>query len=174
MHGDECSDLVKADSIILMVGLRTFNSLRRKKDKVVEGRKRVRNMMRQMATIYMKFLKVYSEQNEVKLTEILNNAADMYRKETVLILGRAIDEHCEKEDEGNGCTSVTKQKSGAKVGLLNLFKNTGNMLIGHFLVESQDQRSNRVVEFLKVFKLFENELFGDAYYDLNYRRNRNL
>lgn len=53
-----------------------------KKDKVVEGRKSIRNRMRLIATIYMKLLEIYNNQNEVKLTEMLNNAADMYRKET--------------------------------------------------------------------------------------------
>ena len=48
------------------------------------------------------------------------------------------------------------------------------MLIGHFLVECEDLKSNRVTEFIKLLKLFESELFGDAYYDLNYMRNRTL
>ena len=48
------------------------------------------------------------------------------------------------------------------------------MLIGHFLVLQKDLRSEKVVDFLKVFKLFENEMFGDAYYDLNFRKNRSL
>ena len=55
-----------------------------------------------------------------------------------------------------------------------MLKLTAQTLIGHFLIEFEDERLKRVIEFLQVFKIFENEIFGDAYYDLNYRRNVNL
>ena len=51
---------------------------------------------------------------------------------------------------------------------------TAQTLIGHFLIECEDECSKIVVEFLQVFKIFENEIFEDAYYDKNYRRNVNL
>ena len=47
-------------------------------------------------------------------------------------------------------------------------------MIGYFLVKNLDVRSQRVVEFLQVLKLFDDEIFGDAYYDISYRRNVNL
>ena len=68
----------------------------------------------------------------------------------------------------------TDQKSGLKLSILNLLKLTGDQLVGYFPVELQYNRSKKVVEFLKVLKLFENDYFGDAYYDLKYRRNRTL
>ena len=41
-------------------------------------------------------------------------------------------------------------------------------------MQNSDVRSQRVINFLQVLKLFEYELFSDAYYDINYRRNINL
>ena len=41
-------------------------------------------------------------------------------------------------------------------------------------MQELDARSQQVVEFLQVLKLYEDEIFGDAYYDLNYRRDISL
>ena len=43
--------------------------------------------------------------------------------------------------------------------------------MGYFLMKNEDIRSQRVSDFLTVFKLYENEMFGGAYYDLNHRKN---
>ena len=171
---DEVGNYVKSDRIILMFGWRSFNPLRKKKDKAVEGRKTVRTQMRLVARLYLAFCNLYNSQTDVQLVEPMNNAADIYRRETILILGRTIDKICEKPDSELTSHSVSNQKSGLKIGILNLLKKTGHMLISHFLMECEDLKSNRVTEFFKVLKLFESELFGDAYYDLNYRRNRTL
>ena len=171
---DEVGNYVKSDRIILMLRWRSFNPLRRKKDKAVEGRKTVRTQMRLVARLYLDFCNLYNSQTDVQLVEPMNNAADIYRRETILILGRTIDNICEKPDSELTSHSVSNQKSGLKIGILNLLKKTGHMLISHFLMECEDLKSNRVTEFLKVLKLFESELFGDAYYDLNYRRSRTL
>ena len=130
--------------------------------------------MRLVARLYLAFCNLYNSQTDVQLVEPMNNAADIYRRETILILGRTIDKICEKPDSELSSHSVSNQKSGLKIGILNLLKKTGHMLISHFLMECEDLKSNRVTEFLKVLKLFESELFEDAYYDLNYRRNRTL
>ena len=37
-----------------------------------------------------------------------------------------------------------------------------------------DQRAKQVTDFLVVLKLCQDEIFGDAYYDINYRRNVNF
>ena len=39
---DEIGNYIKTDPIILMIGVRSFGSLKRKKDKVIEGKKAVR------------------------------------------------------------------------------------------------------------------------------------
>ena len=76
---DEVGDYIQTDRIILMIGLRSFNSLRRKKDKETEGRKTVRSQMRLVARLYLMFRSMYNEQTEVKLDDSLGNVADIYR-----------------------------------------------------------------------------------------------
>ena len=43
--------------------------------------------------------------------------------------------------------------------------------MGYLLSKNEDARSQKIVNFFKVLNLYENEIFGDAYYDLNYRKN---
>ena len=76
------------------------------------------------------------------------------------------------ESTGLSHISILDQKSSLKISILN--KLTAKFLIGHFLIKNLDKKSKEVVELLQVLKLVEDELFGDAYYDLNYRRNVTL
>ena len=174
LYSDNIGNYVKSDQIILMIGARSYGSLKRKKDKVTETRRAVRARMRLIARLYLCFQGIYNNQSEVLLNDALCNAADMYRREMITILGEAINSISEKHDEDLDHLSVTAQKSGLKVSILNLLKLTGKYLTGYFLVKDDDKRSQRVVDFLKVLKLYEEELFGDAYYDLNHRKNVNL
>ena len=102
--------------------------------------------MRLVAQLYLAFRKLYNSQTDVQLVEPMNNAADIYRRETILILGKTIDKICEKPDSELTSYSVSNQKIGLKIGILNLLKKTGHMLISHFLVECEDLKSNRVSE----------------------------
>ena len=43
-------------------------------------------------------------------------------------------------------------------------------IIEYFLTRN-DTKCNRVKDFLQVLKLFEDDIIGDAYYDINYRKN---
>ena len=127
--------------------------------------------MRLLSRLYLQYEDIYKNQANVKLSNPLSNIADIFCRETMPVLAEAINKLCKQVVSEN---SVSDQKSGLKISLLNLIKLTGQMLIGHFLVLQKDLRSEKVVDFLKVFKLFENEMFGDAYYDLNFRKNRTL
>ena len=130
--------------------------------------------MRPLARIYLYFREFYNNQTEVILTEPLSNAGDVYRKEAIGILGSAVNSLAEKPSEEVNNFSVTGQKSGLKIGILNLLKRAAKFMIAYFLVKNLDVRSERVVEFLQVLNLFEDEIFGDAYYDISHRRNVNL
>ncbi|XP_065682293.1 uncharacterized protein LOC136095516 [Hydra vulgaris] len=130
--------------------------------------------MHLLARIYLLFKLYYKQQTSVKLVLEMNNAADMFRRETMDILSKSINKLCENPDTELKEFSISGQKSGLKISILNIIKLSGKIIIGHFLVQNEDERSNRVVDFLKVFKLFENQIFGDAYYDLNYRKNKSL
>ena len=50
-------------------------------------------------------------------------------------------------------------------------KRIAHLLMGYFLMKNEDIRLQRVSDFLTVLKLYENEMFRDAYFDLNYRKN---
>ena len=174
LHQDKVRDYIKTDKIILMIGNRSFSALKRKKDKKTETSKYVRARMRLTARIYMAFRDEYAKQSEIKLEEKLNNAADIYRREVITVLGRAINQLCEMSTDGDNMpttVTVTGQKSGLKVNILNLLKLTAKLLIGHFLIQNLDARSKMVVDFVQVLRLFQDELFGDAYYDLSYHKN---
>ncbi|XP_057292356.1 uncharacterized protein LOC130616083 [Hydractinia symbiolongicarpus] len=98
----------------------------------------------------------------------------MYRRETVIILGEAINTIVESSSGDTERVSISGQKSGLKVSILNLLKSTSKFLTGHFLVQGSDVRAQRVSDFMQVLKLYENDFFGDAYYDLQYRKNVTL
>lgn len=87
MHQDDVSDHIKVDPIILMIGNRFFGSLERKRDKKLETTKYVRARLRLTARVYLAFLDVYKSQNQIKLEDEKENAADMFRREVITFLG---------------------------------------------------------------------------------------
>lgn len=162
---DEVGEKIRGDNIILMIGNRSYGAAKRKQDKKNEVVRVVRARMRLTGRLYICFMRHYSMQKEVKI-ELENNAGDMYNRETVTILGKAINELCEKE---NSSDTITNQKSGLKINILNLLKLTSKFLIGYYLLKKEDTKKEKVTDFLQVLKHFEDEIFGDAIYDLNYR-----
>ena len=171
MRMDKIGDYVKTDNIILMIGARTHNALKRKKDKEQECKKTVRSRMRLIARVYLKFLEYYQDQSVIILDKSLNNSADMFRRETITILGEAVNTLCDVDCEELPSLSIIGQKSGLKIGILNMIKLAAKYLMGYFLVNVLDERAKSVTDFLIVLKLFEDDYFGDAYYDINFRRN---
>ncbi|XP_065673105.1 uncharacterized protein LOC124805852 isoform X2 [Hydra vulgaris] len=171
---DDIGNYIKTDKVILMIGSRSYSALKRKKDKVSETKRLVRSRMRLTARLYLSFKSIYNNQKAVKLDNILNNAADIYCREVITIVGEAINSLSEKSNEDSDHLLLSAQKSGLKISILNLLKLTAKFLIGYFLVKNDDLKSQRVVDLLKVLKLYEDDLFGDAYYNLNYRKNIDL
>ena len=79
--------------------------------------------MRLVARLYLVYRKEYSNQNEVTIPDRLNNAADLYMRGGITILGNAINQLCENsngEGEDVSNLSIIKQKSGLKISILNL------------------------------------------------------
>ena len=66
---DEVGNYIKADEIILMFGARSFSALKRRQDKIKEGRKAVRARMRLTARIYLRFDDIYKKQLEVQMVD---------------------------------------------------------------------------------------------------------
>ena len=67
--------------------------------------------------------------------------------------------------------SITDQLSGLKVNILNLLKRPAKFVVGNFIVKNSEVKSKQVTDFIQALNLFENEIFGDAYYDIIYRNN---
>ena len=55
--------------------------------------------MRLLVRIYLQYRKNYKEQSEIQMTDMLHNAADMYRRETITTLGKSIDDFCKLRDK---------------------------------------------------------------------------
>lgn len=60
LHQDAVGDYIKTDQIILMVGARSYSSIKRKLDKVQENKRTVRSRIRLMARVYLAFLECYN------------------------------------------------------------------------------------------------------------------
>ena len=88
---DEVGNYIKTDSIVLMIGSISFTALQRKKDKVVETKKLVRARMRLIARLYLVILEFYKKQSDVKIINPTNNAADLYSRESISLLGLAVN-----------------------------------------------------------------------------------
>ena len=139
---DTVGDYIKTDPIILMIGARTFAALKRQKGKVTETRRTTRSRMRLTTRLYLCFRGICKNQFEITLPDTLGNAADIYRRKTISLLGRAVNTLSETSLEDR--LSITDQRNGLKVSILNLLKATGKLLIGYFLMEELDAKSNKL------------------------------
>ena len=115
-----------------MIGVRLLKAHYKKKDKEVETRCFVRARTRLTARLYLSFLNVYENQSEVKLN-------DMFRRELITVLDRAINMATEKPPDELVDASVINQKSGLKVNILNLIKLTSNPLWAIFYQKMKTQ-----------------------------------
>lgn len=84
---DEVSEVIKSDEILLMIGSRYFNTLKRKKDKEIEAAKYVRARLRLSARVYLSFKRQIELQNFVLDTTFKGNFSDLFRREMITILG---------------------------------------------------------------------------------------
>ena len=134
-----------------MIGNRSFSVVKIKKDKKTETSKFARVHMQLTARINMAFRDEYAKQRDIKLEEKLNNAADIYCHEVITVLGGEINQLCEKSTDSDVATAVTLtgQKSGLKINILNIIKLTAKLLIGHFLIQNLGARSKMVVDLFK-------------------------
>ena len=84
---DEVSETIKKDEILIMIGTRYFNTLRKKKDKEIEATKYVRSRLRLSARVYLSFKNQIECQNVTLDSTFSRNLSDMFRRETITILG---------------------------------------------------------------------------------------
>ena len=87
------------------------------------------------------------------------NASDLYRRERIPLLVKAIEQFAEKEGEASD--NVVNQKSSLKLSILNMIDLTAKFLTGHYLITNNNSRSDYVVMFLCFcLKIFENDNWG--------------
>ena len=84
LQQNSIDNYIKQDPILLSIGYRSFESLRRKKDKVTEERKIVRSRMRLLSRLYLQYGDIYK------------NIVDMFSRETVTVLAEAINKLCRR------------------------------------------------------------------------------
>ena len=67
-----------------------------------------------------------------------------------------------------------QQKSGPKQALCYLILNAAENLVGIFLANDNDSVAEDISNFIKLYHLEKENVFGDASYNLNNRRNKTL
>ena len=103
--------------------------------------------------------------------------ASLFRREVIIVLDDVIKNLAEstgKRESNNMIRgSVIGKKSELKINILNLLKLAAKHVIGYHLMINMNDKLENAVNFLSVLKLFENQIFGDVFYDLNFRQNIN-
>ena len=159
IRDDPIGIIAKSDQTILMIGSLLYEKVRRKLSKKSEVQNSVRNDMRRLSHLYSHF-----KNNEVKPAYC--NAADMFLRQNFNSLKLAIEVYTDTYSE--------KQKSGLKAALYYLISGSAKKCIGSFLAQDNDDSAKSISDFVVLLELRKEEIFGDASYDLNERRNINL
>ena len=157
LRNDEISSLIRKDNGILLVGIFRYNKVKQRQDKSMEIRRSVRNDMRRLAHLY-KVFKCFKPPCERYL-----NSVDMFNKENFLSLKKAIDSYVSNGDD---------IKAGLSHGINFLLTAAAKILEGHFLSTKKENEAFIITNFLSVYKLWSEDIFGDAYYKLNKNRLR--
>ena len=152
---DEVSTTAKTDSIILIVGARIFNGNKFKEEKIYEVEKRVRQTMRLLSRLYIKF--------KESLGSASADSADMFHKNNLKHLRFAVEVLS---------TNESAMKNGLKIQIQNTIKNSGKILEAHYLMLGNEEKAETVCEFMKVFGLVQEEMFNGALYQLKQKRNK--
>nr|XP_047132039.1 uncharacterized protein LOC124811030 isoform X2 [Hydra vulgaris] len=163
INNDEIGTLAKSDSIILMIGSRLYGKIKRRFDKKLEVEKSVRCSMRRLANIYNRFTIEKTEYPAKMLAIEQGNSGDMFLRGNIDYLKKAIENYTDKGED--------KIKSGLKSGIYYLLKDSAEKCMGYYLKTNRDDLSKEVSNFLYIFGLMKDEIFSDAVYDLNKRRN---
>ena len=156
LRNDEIGIIAKSDPTIMMIGSRLFEKVRRRMDKKSEVQSSVRTDMRRLSHLYNHFRKFEPK-------SVHGNAADLFIRCNFSSLKSAIEVYTDSDED--------TQKSGLKAALYYLIAGSAKKCIGQFLAQDKDDSAKAISDFLMLLQLRKDELFGDATYDLNQRRN---
>ena len=162
IRDDKIGQIAKTDPIIMMIGSRLYEKIKKRLNKKDEVEKSVRSDMRRLSYLYY-FFKGRKAEINYKCDTDECNAGDMFLRENLEILIYSIKTYTAKDD--------ASLKSGLKKALLYLIKDAAEKCVGYHLASGNDTQSGYIKDFLALLNLRKNEIFADADYDLNYRRN---
>ena len=148
----EVKNLIMKDKYFLVVGSRLYNKIKRQQGKEMDAIKVIRADLRRLSHIYRIFL-------QHSPSRIHQNLLDMFERTNFEELREAINEYT----VGNG----DNIKCGLKHILHYTIKFTAIILKGTFLCRERDDLSLKIDQFLAIYALNKEEMFGDALYQLN-------
>ena len=155
LRDGEVKNLIVNDELLLIIGNRLYNKIKRRKGKEMEAIKVVRADLRRLGNLYRLFLQHGAEQ-------IHGSVLDMFARQNFEVLRDAITELTSDEENNLKC--------GLKHILHYTIKSAALILKGTFLTRERDDLSTNIDNFLTIFKLNKEEIFGDAIYQLNKNR----
>ncbi|XP_071958628.1 uncharacterized protein [Antedon mediterranea] len=161
---DEVGEICRTDLTLINIGKKFWDKKKNKKDKKLEGRKSVMSDMRRLATLYNFFKKHLVNKTQCDLK---GDISDMFKRKHFTSLVEAIDEYTTDE-------VTTSLKAGLKSGLYYLIRRACLIIKGTHLEQERDTDASEVDKFLDVLKLNEDFVFGDASYQQNQNRQKNL
>ncbi|XP_065675843.1 uncharacterized protein LOC136092052 [Hydra vulgaris] len=159
IRDDPIGIIAKSDRTILMIWSLLYDKVRRKLSKKSEFQNSVRNDMRRLSHLYSHF-----KNYDVK--PIYCNEAGMFFRQNFSSVMLAIEVYTDTYSEN--------QKPGLKAALFYLVSSSAKKCMENFLAQDNDDSAKSISDFLVLLQLRKEEIFGDATYDLNERRNISL
>lgn len=158
-RGDKIGGICTSDECLIKIGGIFHQGEKTKVEKAFEKRKAIRNDLRRLANLYV----IFKEQKGVTMEN--NNVSDMFDRSNFPQLANSVFEYTSDGD---------KIKPGLKANLFYLIKKAASTLKVIYITERKDGLADEVDKFLNVFKMMENNVFGDAVYALNKNKNVKL
>ena len=155
LRDSEVKDLIMNDELLLIIGNRLHNKIKRRKGKEMEAIKVVRADLRRLANLYRLFL-------QRSPARVHCSVLDMFERQNFEVLRDSIIEFT--VDDANNL------KCGLKHILHYTIKSAAIILKGTFLTRERDDLSSKIDNFLAIYKLNKEDIFGDALYQLNKNR----
>jgi len=151
LRDDECGLLVRGDRLIMHVGLHYYRTSPKK------DRKLVMTHMRRLGCLLLQFRAVC---NNCQL-----HAEDLLSKGNFTKLTEVLDAMC---------VSDVGEKHNLKLALGYLLKKAAKVLQGLYLIDGDDEKYEEVAKFQKLLEFHFGELFGEALYKADKRRQEKL
>lgn len=154
MRDDDIGRAIKKEPIILMLGTQFYARVKRRKSKKDGVVSKVRADMRRLGHLYSRFK---------ELLPNTESAADMFLCSNFITLQDVIESYTD--------SNLDVQKSGLKSQLYYLLLKSAKKLKGHYMISNEKQKRVETDEFIVLLGHQKDDVFGDATYELNERRN---